>query len=117
MIRIVVTLKVKPGKQSEFIEVIEKGTIGLEASEPRTKGYEWHMDDNDKCIVIETYEDSEAIFEHMANTREGNLRNPVPELASVEEVLVLGSPSEELRELLTENRGAKFFRTICGFYR
>ena len=116
-IRIVVTLRIEPGKKSEFIEMITKNTIGLEANEPRTRGYEWYMGDNDKCIVIETYDDSEAIFEHMANTRSGILPNPVPELASVEEMRVFGSPNDKLKEALTARRDAKFFDTIAFFYR
>ena len=117
MIRVVVTLKIEPGKRSEFIEVIKEGTIGLEASEPRTKGYEWYMDDNDQCIVVETYEDSAAIFEHMANTSAGKLPNPVPELASVENMLVLGPASDELKNALTERREPRLFRRIASFSR
>jgi quinol monooxygenase YgiN len=65
--------------------------------EPDNLQYEWFFnEDQTKCIVRETYADSNALLTHIANM--GSVLGQMAEKGGGLEVEVFGSPSAELAE-------------------
>jgi len=87
---------VHAGKLDEFQSIIAAAIQKVRANEPRTLQYNWyHSDDHSRYIVLERYQDSDALLEHLADVGE--------ELGAFLEVSdlavdVFGTPSAELVE-------------------
>lgn len=115
MIRIVAKLDVTEGKLDEFIEVAKNITKTLNIKEPGTTGFEWYLNGNE-CTVIETYKDSEAILQHMQNSAKGELRSPIPDLASLAEMHIFGPANDAVKNALAP-RGVKFSSLFSNYNR
>ena len=74
----------------------------MKANEPYTINYEFYLNsDETRCIVHETYANSEAILAHNAGVA---LQTILPKIFSVSRISrfdVYGNPSEELQKVLT----------------
>jgi quinol monooxygenase YgiN len=87
---------VHAGKLDEFQSIMATAIRKVSDNEPRTLQYDWyHSDDHSRYVVLERYEDSDALLEHLANVSE--------ELGAILEVAdlkvdVFGTPSAELVE-------------------
>ncbi len=68
-IHVIARLKIHSDKLSEFKQ-LAKECIPLVHNEPGAELYDWFIDENNQCTVIETYKDSEAVFAHLANVGE-----------------------------------------------
>ena len=59
---------VHAGKLDEVQTIIAAAIQKVRANEPRTLQYNWyHSDDHSSYIVLERYEDSDALLEHLAD--------------------------------------------------
>lgn len=87
---------ISPGDLAEFKKVAAR-CLELTEKEATTLRYDWFFsDDETRCVVRETYADSDAILAHMANM--GGLIGQLAELGGGLEVEVFGDPSAELVE-------------------
>jgi hypothetical protein len=80
----------------EFKKLIAQG-VEITRGESGTLQYEWFFnEDETRCLVRETYADSNAVLTHMGNM--GNVLGQMVEKGGGLEVEVFGSPSAELVE-------------------
>ena len=82
---------------------------------PTPFGYQWYLgEDGTRCLLHETFKDSEALLTHL-----GNVGPSLPELleiAPITRVEVLGSVSAAARDALA-GLGAVHFPSLGGFDR
>lgn len=87
---------VHAGKLEEFQSIIATAIQKVRANEPRTLQYNWyHSDDHSRYIVLERYQDSDALLEHLADV--GEELGAFLEVSDLK-VDVFGTPSAELVE-------------------
>lgn len=69
MITLIATLKVKPGKMNEAVEVLREAVPKIRANEPGCLEYMPHTvsGDDSTLIFYEKYRDKEALQAHSAN--------------------------------------------------
>ncbi len=91
-------LIIKPGKTNEFKKLAHDCVEVVRQKDKGTTQYDWFYNESkSECIVRESYIDSEAALEHMANV--GHLLGGIVELSTISFDLY-GSPSENLRNAL-----------------
>jgi len=87
----------------------------VKANEPYTINYEFYLNsDETRCIVHETYANSEAILAHNAGVA---LQTILPKIIIVSRISrfdVYGNPSEELQKVLT-SFGSQTYNLFAGF--
>jgi len=68
MIGMVITLRIKPGKQQDFETIFAERQVGVRANEPGNLAYELYRvhDDDEKYIIVERYASDEAYRYHLA---------------------------------------------------
>jgi len=114
-IRIVIRQRIKPGMLEKFKQMTEEYTLGIKETEPTTLAYEWFMgDDPTEAYLNEFYGDSDAFMAHAEALMK--VIGPMLEVWSMEEMIVLGSPDERVKEALGA-MGAKFYAPTVGFAR
>jgi quinol monooxygenase YgiN len=109
-IQITATLpNIAPGDLAEVKEVAARA-LELTKREAATLQYDWFFnDDETKCVVRETYANSDAILAHMANM--GDVIGKLAELGGGLEIEAFGDPSPELLEA-----AAAFEPTVYRFF-
>jgi len=109
-IRIVARTCIHPGKLEEFTK-IAAACLASTRRDPGTQSYEWYFNaDRSKCVVIEVYDNSNAVLAHV-----GNLGELLGQLMAVADMTldVFGDPSPELRQV-GESVGAKVYSYYQG---
>ena len=97
-IKVIARFNINAGKQEEFKQWANDLIAIVQAKDPGTFQYDWFFNtDGTECVVLETYEDSNATLAHMANT--GDLLGKGTEMATFTAEL-FGSPSAELAAAL-----------------
>jgi quinol monooxygenase YgiN len=87
---------IPPGNLPEFKELAARA-LEITKDEETTLQYDWFFsDDETRCVVRETYANSDAILAHMANM--GDLIGKLAELGGGLEIEAFGDPSPELLE-------------------
>jgi quinol monooxygenase YgiN len=108
---------IEQGKIQEYKKLIQELGKMVEANEPNTINYQFYLNkDETKCIVHETYVNSEAALAHNNGVASRTILPRVFSLAKISRFDVYGSPSEELQKLLA-NFGAVTFNLFAGFSR
>ena len=88
--------RIAPDRLDEFKDLAARA-LELTRGEEATLQYDWYFsEDETKCVVRETYANSEAVLAHMANM--GDLIGQIAELGGGLEVEAFGAPSAELLE-------------------
>jgi quinol monooxygenase YgiN len=114
-IRLIVHQGIVQGKLDEFKKLAEALTCGVEESELTTLGYEWFVDEaGTSCYLNEYYGSSEDFLLHFKGL--GPKLHDLLAVSPLQEMIVLGDPSAEVKELLG-GLGAKFFAPTIGFCR
>jgi quinol monooxygenase YgiN len=110
---------IKEGKIDEFMRLIEDMSRTVEANEPDTLDYEFYLNsDETKCIVHETYADSEAALAHESSIASQTILPKVFSVASINRLDVYGSPSAELRrKMMMTSINPQFYNLFTGFSR
>lgn len=109
-IRIVARARIHPGKEESFTE-IAAACLAASRNEPGTQSYEWYLNaDRSECVVLEVYDDSNAVLAHM-----GNLGDLLGKLMTVSDLTieVFGDPSPALRQV-GASVGAKIYSSFQG---
>ena len=93
-LQVIARLSIHEGKLAVFEEAAARCMKTVREKDTGTLQYAWYMNaDRTECKVIETYRDSNAIFEHITN-----LSEELDELTSVSDMHleIFGLPSDEL---------------------
>jgi quinol monooxygenase YgiN len=100
---------IAPGNLAEFKELARRA-LELTKDEATTLQYDWFFsEDETKCVVRETYANSDAVLAHVANM--GDLIGKVAELGGGLQIEAFGDLSPELAET-----AAAFEATIYRFF-
>ncbi|MCL7926475.1 MAG: antibiotic biosynthesis monooxygenase [marine benthic group bacterium] len=95
-LRLSVRCDIKDGRLEDFKKVAAACLQTVRTKDTRTLQYEWFLnEDETKCIMLERYDSSDALLEHLANLGEtfGELLD-----TCVMKVDLFGTPSAELLE-------------------
>ena len=109
---------IQEGKIEEYKKLVQEMSRVVEANEPDTINYQFYLkrDDETKCIVYETYSNSEAVFAHNAGVASQTILPKIFNVSKISKFEVYGNPSEELQKALTRF-GAQTYNLFAGFSR
>lgn len=108
---------IEHGKKEEYKKLIKEMSKMVEANELDTINYQFYLNKEEtKCIVHETYVNSEAALAHNDGIASRTILPKIFSLAKVSRFEVYGDPSEELKKLLG-SFGAQTFSLFAGFSR
>jgi quinol monooxygenase YgiN len=86
---------IKEGKIGEFKKLVQDMSRVVQANEPDTIDCLFYLDrDETKCIVHETYADSEAALAHNAGIASQTILPKIFNVARISSFDVYGNPSE-----------------------
>jgi quinol monooxygenase YgiN len=109
---------IEEGKIEEYKELVQDMSRAVEANEPDTIDYQLYLnrDDETKCIVHETYANSEAVLAHNTGVASQTILPKIFNVSRISRFDVYGNPSEELRKVLT-SFSPQFYNLFAGFSR
>ena len=108
-----VDLEVVPGKLDALRNHVENAVAAVRENEPDVLTYAYYLsEDETKARIIEHYANSEAMLNHLRDADTSEFFT----MARPKGATLHGSPSPELRELLT-GFGARFHSLIDGNFR
>jgi len=112
-----VEFTIDEGKIEGYKKLILEMSRMVEANEPSTTNYEFYLnEDETKCIVHETYANSEAALAHNNSVASQTILPKIFDVTKVTRFDVYGNPSEELQKLLARF-GAQTYNLFVGFRR
>lgn len=89
----------------------------VEANEPGTMGYQFFLNsDETKCIVHETYADSEAVLVHNAGIASQTILPKIFKVSRISRFDVYGKPSADLQRVLA-GFNPQIYSLFTGFFR
>ena len=92
----VARFRIHDGKLDEFKRLSAEAREIVRTKDPGTLQYDLYFnDDGSECMVLERFEDSEALIAHAANL--GELSEAILSIVDVVHGELLGDPNEEIR--------------------
>ncbi|MGK7396859.1 MAG: putative quinol monooxygenase [Candidatus Cyclobacteriaceae bacterium M3_2C_046] len=93
-LKVIARFKLQSGKFDEF-KILESECIKeVEDKDQGTLEYDWYYDEHQQeCIILESYQDSESLLEHLGHV--GEQLSKMMEIASFS-AEIFGKPSEAL---------------------
>jgi quinol monooxygenase YgiN len=108
---------IQEGKIEEYKKLVQDMSRVVEANEPDTINYQFYLNRSEtKCIVNETYANSEAVFAHINGIASQTILPKVLNIARITGFDVYGNPSEELQKVLT-TFSPQTYNLFAGFSR
>ena len=108
---------IEEGKIEEYKKLVQDMSRVVEANEPDTINYQFYLNRGEtKCIVHETYINSEAVFVHMNGVASQTILPKVFSVSRISRFDVYGNPSEKLQKVLS-SFGAQTYNLFAGFSR
>jgi quinol monooxygenase YgiN len=112
-----VEFTIEEGKREDFKKLIQEMARAVQETEPDTITYQFYLNkDNTKCVVHETYANSDAAFTHMNGDASKTILPKIFEIAKINRFDAYGIPSEELQKALT-SFGSEIYNLFAGFSR
>ena len=108
---------IEEGKIEEYKKLVQDMIRVVEANEPDIINYQFYLNrDETKCIVHETYTNSEAVLAHNNGVASQTILPKIFSVAKISRFDVYGNPSEKLQKVLT-SFGAQTYNLFAGFSR
>jgi quinol monooxygenase YgiN len=108
---------IQEGKIEEYKKLVQEMSRVVEANEPDTIGYQFYLNRAEtKCIVYETYANSEAVFAHMNSVASQTILPKIFNVSRIRKFEVFGNPSEELQKVLA-TFSPQTYNLFAGFSR
>jgi hypothetical protein len=112
LIQVTATFPNIPGENLAEFKRLAAEVLKVTAEEPGVLKYDWFFNgDETRCVVRETYKNSEAVLTHLGMA--GDLGAPLVKAAGGLDLEVFGSPSEQVVEALATLRPA-YYRFFQG---
>ncbi|HZA48049.1 MAG TPA: antibiotic biosynthesis monooxygenase [Nitrososphaera sp.] len=110
---------IQEGKIEEYKKLVQDMSRAVEANEPDTINYQFYLNRAEtKCIVYETYANSEAVFAHINSVASQTILPKIFNVSRISIFEVYGNPSEELQKvLLTSSFNPQTYNLFTGFTR
>lgn len=101
----------------QYKKLIKEMSYAVKSNEPSTLVYQFYLNsDGTKCMVHETYVDSEATLIHNNSTASKTILPKIFKIAKLNSLDVYGNPSKELKKLLA-TFDSQIFNLYAGFNR
>ena len=108
---------IKEGKIEEYKKLVQDMSRIVEANEPDIINCEFYLNrDETKCIVHETYGNSEAALAHTTSMASQTILPKIFSISRISRFDVYGNPSEELQKVLT-SFSSQTYNLFAGFCR
>jgi quinol monooxygenase YgiN len=108
---------IEEGKIEEYKKLVQDMSRVAEANEPGTLNYQFYLNRAEtKCIVHETYRNSEAVFAHITGLASQTILPKIFNVARISRFDVYGNPGEELQKVLT-SFNPQTYNLFAGFSR
>lgn len=108
---------IQEGKIEEYKKLVQDMSRLVKANEPDTIGYQFYLNSSGtKCIVSETYANSEAVFAHSNGVASQTILPKIFNVSRISRFEVYGNPSEELQRVLT-SFSPETYILFAGFIR
>ena len=108
---------IEEGKIEEYKKLVQDMSRVVEANEPDTINYQFYLNKAEtKCIVNETYANSEAVVAHNTGVASQTILPKVFNVSRISRFDVYGNPSEELQKVLA-SFGPQTYNLFAGFSR
>ena len=108
---------IQEGKMEEYKKLVQEMSRVVEGNEPDTIRYQFYLDSSEtKCIVYETYANSEAAFAHNNGVASQTILPKIFNISRISKFEVYGNPSEELQKVLTSFNPVRY-SLFTGFSR
>jgi quinol monooxygenase YgiN len=108
---------IEEGKIEEYKKLVQEMSKVVKANEPDTINYQFYLNrDETKCMVHETYANSEAVLAHNAGFASQTILPRIFSVSRITRFDVYGNPSEELQKVLT-SFGPQTYNLFAGFSR
>jgi quinol monooxygenase YgiN len=105
------------GKIEEFKKLVQDMSRLVKANEPDTIGYKFYLNSSEtKCIVSDTYANSEAVFAHSNGVASQTILPKIFNVSRISRFEVYGNPRAELQKLLT-SFSPETYNRFAGFNR
>src|SRR3954447_19994484 len=106
---------INEGKREDFKKLIQEMARTVQETEPDTITFQFYLNKNNtKCIVHETYSNSDAALTHKNEVASKTILPKIFEIAKINRFDAYGNPSEELQNVLT-SFGSKMYNLFTGF--
>ena len=110
-----VEFTIEEGKIEEYKKLIQDMSRLVEDNEPDTINYQFYLNnDETKCIVNETYTNSEAVLAHFTGVASQTILPKIFSVATISRFDVYGNPSEELQKVLA-SFNPQTYNLFAGF--
>lgn len=108
---------IKEGKIEDYKKLVQDMSRDVEANEPDTINYQFYLNRSEtKCIVHETYANSEAVLAHFTGVASQTILPKVFNISRISRFDVYGNPSKELQKVLT-SFDPQTYHLFAGFSR
>lgn len=108
---------IEVGKIEEYKKLIQEMSKVVQVNEPDTINYQFYLNrEETKCIVYETYANSEAVIAHAASVASQTILPKIFSVSRINRFDVYGNPSEELQKVLTSFI-PQIYNLFAGFSR
>jgi quinol monooxygenase YgiN len=112
-----VEFTIEEGKREDFKKLIKEMAKAVQETEPDTITYQFYLNkDNAKCIVHETYANSDAALTHKNGVASKTILPKIFEITKINRFDAYGILSEELQKALT-SFGSEIYNLFAGFSR
>ena len=109
---------IEEGKIEEYKKLVQDMSTVVQANEPDTINYQFYLNRVEtKCIVHETYLNSEAVLAHITGVASQTILPKVFSVSRISRFDVYGNPSEELQKVLTSFGVHTYYNLFAGFSR
>ena len=108
---------IEEGKIDEYKKLVQEMSRVVEANGLNTINYQFYLNRSEtKCIVHETYANSEAALAHNASIASQTILPKIFSVSRISRFDVYGNPNEELQKVLT-SFGPQTYNLFAGFNR
>ncbi|HZA62653.1 MAG TPA: antibiotic biosynthesis monooxygenase [Nitrososphaeraceae archaeon] len=108
---------IEEGKIEEYKKLVQDMSRVVEANEPDTINYQFYLNrEETKCIVHETYANSEAVLAHNTSVASQTILPKIFSVSRISRFDVYGNPSKELQKMLA-SFGPQTYNLFAGFSR
>jgi quinol monooxygenase YgiN len=108
---------IEEGKIDQYKKLAQEMSKAVEANEPDTIDYQFYLNRAEtKCIVHETYTNSEAVLAHNDGVASQTILPKIFRVSRISRFEVYGKPSEELQKVLT-SFSPQTYNLFAGFSR
>jgi quinol monooxygenase YgiN len=110
-------ITIEEGKTEEYKKLVQDMIRAVEVNEPDTINYQFYLNrDETKCVVWETFANSEAVFAHINGVASQTILPKIHSVSKISRLDVYGNPSRELQKALT-SIGPQTYNLFAGFSR